>query len=71
MTAWTDFLAKVKKAESDLGNPREIWYRGHSNEGWNLVPSLIREDNWEQKEKELFLEFSKTASRLFDKRSND
>jgi hypothetical protein len=71
MTAWTDFLAEVKQAENDLGNPREVWYRGHSNEDWNLVPSLIREDDWELKEKELFLEFSKTASRLFDKRSND
>lgn len=71
MATWNDFLAEVKQAESDLGNPREIWYRGHSNENWNLVPSLPREDNWEIKEKELFLEFSKTASRLFDKRSND
>ena len=71
MTAWTDFLSEVKQAESDLGNPREIWYRGHSNEDWNLVPSLIREDDWELKEKELFLEFSKTALRLFDKRNND
>ena len=71
MTAWTNFLAEVKQAESDLGNPREIWYRGNSNEDWNLVPSLMREKDWELKEKELFLEFSKTASRLFDKRSND
>ncbi|HCY87866.1 MAG TPA: hypothetical protein DHV36_22210 [Desulfobacteraceae bacterium] len=71
MTAWTDFLAAVKQAENDLGNPREVWYRGHSNEDWNLIPSLIREDEWERKEKELFLEFSKTASRLFDKRTND
>ena len=71
MTAWNDFLAEVKQAENDLGNPREIWYRGHSNEAWNLIPSLMRERNWEEKEKELFLEFTKTASRLFDKRNND
>jgi len=71
MTAWNDFLAEVRQAESDLGNPREVWYRGHSNKDWNLIPSLVREAEWEQKEKELFLEFTKTASRLFEKRTND
>lgn len=71
MKAWNDFLAEVKQAESELGNPREVWYRGHSQESWELVPSLLREDDWESKEKELFLEFSKIASPLFDKRAND
>lgn len=71
MSAWNDFLADVRNAECELGNPREIWYRGHSDHSWKLVPSLPREHNWEVKEKELFLEFTKTASRLFDRRSND
>lgn len=71
MTTWNDFLTQVKEAESDLGNPREVWYRGHSSADWELVPSLLREPDWEQKEKELFLEFTKTASRLFDKRTSD
>lgn len=71
MTAWTDFLAAIKEAESELGNPREVWYRGHSNENWSLIPSVMRVNDWEIKEKELFLEFTKIASRLFDKRSND
>ncbi|MFZ6770865.1 FRG domain-containing protein [Undibacterium sp. Di26W] len=71
MSAWNDFLAQVREAESELGNPIEPWYRGHSDETWHLVPSLPREPNWEIKEKELFFEFNKTASRLFDKRSND
>ena len=71
MTAWHDFLAEIKQAESELGNPREVWYRGHSNEIWNLTPSLVRYNDWQNKEKELFNEFYKTASRLFDKRNND
>ena len=71
MSAWNDFLEKVKQAESELGNPREIWYRGHSQESWKLNPSLHRYSDWESKEKELFSEFSQTASRLFDKRNND
>lgn len=71
MSQWNDFLASVKDAEADLGNPKEIWYRGHSNKDWTLNPSLMRETDWSKKEKELFNEFSKTASRLFDKRSND
>lgn len=71
MSAWNDFLKQVREAEGELGDPREIWYRGHSNHAWHLTPSLLREDEWEKKEKELFLEFTKTASRLFEKRAND
>lgn len=71
MSAWNDFLAEVREAERELGSPLEPWYRGHSNHEWLLTPSLPREQNWEIKEKELFFEFTKTAARLFDKRSND
>jgi len=71
MSDWNEFLAEVKKAETELGNPKEIWYRGHSNKEWSLMPSLMRQADWEKKEKELFYEFKKTASRLFDKRTND
>lgn len=71
MTAWNEFLEQVRQAESDLGHPREVWYRGHSDESWMLTPSLLRYGDWESKEKELFLEFKKTASRLFDNRGTD
>ncbi len=71
MSAWTDFLDKVRVAEHELGSPREPWYRGHTNHTWNLIPSLPRERDWETKEKELFFEFSRTASRLFEKRTSD
>lgn len=71
MSAWNEFLKEIREAENELGNPREIWYRGHSNHTWSLTPSLLRQQDWERKEKELFLEFTKTASRLFEKRSND
>ena len=71
MSAWNDFLAEVRDAELQLGSPVEPWYRGHSNHSWSLIPSLPREADWESKEKALFFEFTKTASRLFDKRLND
>lgn len=71
MSAWNDFLAEVRAAESDLGTPHEVWYRGHSCSDWQLVPSLQREQDWERKERELFWEFNKSASRLFDRRTSD
>lgn len=71
MSAWNNFLSEVRAAEADLGNPLEVWYRGHSDQGWTLVPSLPRETDWERKEKALFLEFTKSASRLFDRRTSD
>jgi len=71
MSKWNDFLNEVKEAEHALGNPQELWYRGHSNKDWKLIPSLLREVGWAEKEKTLFYEFKKTASRLFEKRNND
>lgn len=71
MSEWNDFLSEIREAERQLGSPLEPWYRGHSNHTWNLIPSLPRERDWEVKEKQLFFEFTKTASRLFDKKSND
>lgn len=71
MSAWTNFLDEVREAERNLGSPPEPWYRGHTNHSWQLVPSLPRESNWEIKEKQLFFEFSRTASRLFEKRTSD
>jgi hypothetical protein len=37
MTEWDSFLEEVKKAEISLGNPREVWYRGHSDSNWELL----------------------------------
>ncbi len=71
MSAWNDFLEQVRKAEVELGSPRETWYRGHSIHTWELTPSLFRVPDWEAKEKELFIEFTKTASRLFERRISD
>ena len=71
MSAWNDFLSEVRAAEADLGNPLEVWYRGHTDQRWQLVPSLPREADWERKEKALFIEFTKSASHLFDRRTSD
>jgi hypothetical protein len=71
MSPWSQFLTAVRDAERELGNPREPWYRGHADEAWELIPSLPRLADWEDKEKALFAEFKRTASRLFEKRSSD
>lgn len=71
MSEWNDFLEAVRVAERDLGSPTELWYRGQANPAWDLMPSLHRYDEWAQKEKLLFMEFTKTASRLFEKRGSE
>ena len=49
MTAWNEFLNDIKEAENELGNPREVWYRGHSDIEWELTPTLMRLDDWENR----------------------
>jgi len=71
---WNDFLAEVTKARSELGNPEVVWYRGHSNADWTLVPTLFRIPsgiNGVELERRAFLEFKRTASRLFERRHTD
>lgn len=71
MDEWNTFLSNIKQAIQDLGNPREVWFRGQSNCDWELTPSLVRIQNWKQKEKEFFAEFKISAAHLFDKRNNN
>ena len=68
---WRQFLADVRKARDELGNPDPIWYRGHSDSTYSLVPSLFRNADWPSKEQQAFNAFQRTASRLFEKRGND
>ena len=71
MSEWDYFLSNVKKAEAELGYPKEIWYRGQADTSWKLTPSLLRIKDWESKEHQLLYEYKKTASKLFKERVND
>lgn len=68
---WNDFLDAIREARQELGNPKIIWYRGHSSGQWNLIPGLHRWPEGLDKEANLFGEFQRTASRLFKKRDDD
>lgn len=62
MSAWSEFLEEVKNAKEELGGPESIWYRGHRDSSYSLVPSLLRYKNGLDKEQDLFYSF---AQRLF------
>lgn len=68
---WAAFLEQIRQARKELGNPAVVWYRGHSHASWPLVPGLFRNSDWPKREKQAFLAFDRTASRLFDKRRSD
>jgi hypothetical protein len=68
---WVDFLDSVERAREELGSPNVIWYRGHSNAAWKLLPTLVRFQNGYDLEQEAFHEFKRAGARLFAKRDND
>lgn len=70
-TLWYEFLDEVRRAKHELGNPKNIWYRGHSNSMWALVPSLHRLPNGTAQEHNAFHEFERSAARLFKRRDNE
>ncbi len=68
---WEAFLDRVEQARDDLGSPDIVWYRGHSDEQWSLIPSLMRMPASPDIEQALFHEFKRSATRLFDRRYSD
>lgn len=68
---WQDFLAQIQQARVDLGNPKIVWYRGHSKTSYQLVPSLFRAIDGYLKEEQAFVEFRRIATRLFSKKDSD
>lgn len=71
MSDWNNFLDEIKRAEDELGNPTEIWYRGQYDCSWELQPSLPRYQEWDRKEKILFDEFKRLSVGVFQTRKND
>lgn len=70
MNEWQDFLTRVKQARADLGNPETVWYRGHVNNNYKLLPSLLRYDGGLGKEKELFFKWSQRSAGLVERRES-
>lgn len=48
-----------------------MWYRGHSDASWQLLPGLLRQSGWLAREQQAFHEFQRSATRLLDRRVND
>ena len=69
--AWNQFLDDVASARKSLGNPKTIWYRGHTNAAWRLTPSLLRDPRLASKERFLFAEYSRYSTRLIGQKRNE
>lgn len=69
--AWQEFLENVRKAEDELGRPEVIWYRGHSDATWSVLPGILRQPTWENYEQQAFHAFQRSATRLFERRLTD
>ncbi len=68
---WASFLKSVQKAKEELGSPDLLWYRGHWNDSFYLLPSLLRFKNGLEKEKYLFTSFRKFSDRLLKRRDSE
>ncbi len=68
---WSNFLQEIKLAKEELGKDDIIWYRGHSNAKFYLLPSLLRYKNGIDKEQYLFDSFRKLSDRVLQRRESD
>lgn len=63
--AWNQFLEEMRDVRTSLGNPEVLWYRGHSDRSWPLLPSIHRYPNGLTKEQALFEKFAQFESQTF------
>jgi hypothetical protein len=68
---WTGLISKIKEAKEKLGNPKTVWYRGQSNSSYKLIPSLLRQKEGLEKEKEIFSFFKQVSSRFTTNSNTD
>ena len=69
--SWVEFLESLKNAKEDLGNPEILWFRGHSNADFYLLPSLLRFKNGLLKEQDLFHKFKRYADKVFKTKDSE
>ena len=63
----TGNISSIAELLSALGGDlpsTSLWYRGQSNQDWNLLPSLAREPNGLNRESDLIAKFKQNASLL-------
>lgn len=68
---WAAFLGEVKEAKRKISGSGPIWFRGQSDAGYDLYPSLLRYSNGLGKEQYLFNNFRKFAERVFTRRESE
>jgi hypothetical protein len=68
---WPEFLHNIAVARRSLNSPDIVWYRGHAESGFKLIPSLLRFETGLAKEKDLFFKYKQAAIRLMQKRDDD
>lgn len=68
-TPWNQFLDDIELAKQRLGNPSVLWYRGHANHEWSLVPTLLRRTEGASREQLLFREYRRSADRFHERRN--
>jgi hypothetical protein len=65
----SDLFDTIKKIKSKF-QTETVWYRGQSNIGWGITPSLFRNSLLES-EKYMFEQYKRYAHKFFDKRQSD
>ena len=68
---WSELLTAVKEAQKDIRGNGEVWFRGHANSSYVLMPSLFRYDNAIKKEKEIFRLYKQVSQKISPNRISD
>jgi FRG domain len=69
--AWTDFLLNIKRAKEELNEPEIIWFRGHGNIKYYLLPSLLRFTNGLANEQVLYHKFRRFSDKIFKSKESE
>lgn len=71
VTSLEKYIEHIEYTINDIFNSKDIWFRGHSNDDYKLVPSILRSSGYDfQKEANVNKEFNDKAKGFIDNYSN-
>lgn len=68
---WNELLEEVKRYKESLPKNTEFWFRGQSNAGYSLLPSLLRYKNGADNEKVVFDAYKRLSQKLMSSHNDE
>lgn len=71
ISTWKELIGEIKEFKNNLSPNTEIWFRGHPDERYKLMPGLFRNKGGLTKEKDIFYTYKRLSQELSFSHKNE